>query len=51
VPAIFAESSAYYLLAIQPAHASADGSFHRLEVKVKRRGVHVRAREGYYAKE
>jgi VWFA-related protein len=51
VPAIFAESSAYYLLAIQPAHTTADGSYHRLEVKVKRRGVHVRAREGYYAKE
>ena len=51
VPGIFAESASYYLLAIQPAHSAADGSFHRLEVKVKRRGVHVRAREGYYAKE
>jgi VWFA-related protein len=51
VPAIFAESAAYYLIAIQPGHPAADGSYHRLEVKVKRRGLQVRAREGYYATE
>jgi VWFA-related protein len=51
VPAIFAESAAYYLIAIQPRHTAADGSYHRLEVKVNRRGVQVRAREGYYARE
>jgi VWFA-related protein len=51
VPGIFAESAAYYLIAIQPAHTVADGSYHRLEVKVKRRGLQVRAREGYYARE
>jgi VWFA-related protein len=50
VPGIFAESAAYYVLAIQPGHPAADGSYHRLEVKVKRRGVQVRAREGYYAR-
>jgi VWFA-related protein len=51
VPAIFAESATYYLIAIQPRHTAADGSYHRLEVKVNRRGLQVRAREGYYARE
>jgi VWFA-related protein len=51
VPAIFAESATYYLIAIPPAHTTADGSYHRLEVKVNRRGVQVRARQGYYARE
>jgi VWFA-related protein len=51
VPSIFAESATYYLIAIQPRHTAADGSYHRLEVKVNRRGVQVRAREGYYARE
>jgi VWFA-related protein len=51
VPGIFAESAAYYSIAIQPGHTAADGSYHRLEVKVKRRGVRVLAREGYYARE
>jgi VWFA-related protein len=49
VPSIFAESASYYLLAIQPAHSTADGSYHRLRVKVARRDVHVHARKGYYA--
>jgi VWFA-related protein len=51
VPAIFAESAAYYLIAIHPRHTTADGSYHRLEVKVNRRGVQVRSREGYYARQ
>jgi hypothetical protein len=49
VPGIFAESNSYYLLAIQPAHAAADGSYHTLRVRVARRDVHVHARKEYYA--
>ena len=43
------ERTTYYLLAYQPANAAADGSFRRVEVKVKRPRVTVRARSGYTA--
>ncbi len=42
------ESSAYYLLGYQP-EKSPDGKWHKLEVKVDRKGVTVRARRGYLA--
>jgi VWFA-related protein len=42
------ESSAYYLLGYQPEKAP-DGKAHKLEVKVDRKGVTVRARRGYLA--
>ena len=42
------ESSAYYLLGYQP-EKEADGKWHGLKVSVKRQGVKVRARQGYYA--
>ncbi len=51
VPAIFAESHSYYLVAFTPADASANGRFHKIDVKVDRPGVTVRTRSGYYAGE
>ena len=46
---IMTDASAYYLLGYTPLRAFADGKFHRIEVKVKRRGMHVSARRGYWA--
>lgn len=37
----------YYLLSFYPARGEADGDYHKIEVKVKRRGVDVKHREGY----
>ena len=42
------DSSAYYLLTYQSAHA-ADGKFREVQVQVKRPGIRVRARKGYWA--
>ncbi|HVL67324.1 MAG TPA: VWA domain-containing protein [Vicinamibacterales bacterium] len=44
---IFRETGSYYLLGFQSAHA--DGKFRRIEVKVNRRDVTVRTRNGYTA--
>ena len=46
---IIADASAYYLLGYTPSRAFADGKFHRIEVKVNRRGTRVLARRGYWA--
>jgi hypothetical protein len=51
LPALFAESGSYYLLAFTPAELKANGKFHRIEVKVQRPDVVVRTRSGYYAGE
>ena len=43
------DSSAYYLIGYNSSQAPADGKFHEIKVKVKRPGVQVRARKGYWA--
>ena len=39
----------YYLVGYTPANATYDGKFRNIEVKVKRSGVTVAARKGYFA--
>ena len=43
------DSSFYYLLGYNSAQATPDGKFHEIKVNVKRRGLEVRARRGYWA--
>jgi VWFA-related protein len=45
---IVAESSSYYMLGFYPANERRDGRFRKLEVRVKRPGLRVRSRSGYY---
>ncbi len=42
------EMNEYYDIGYTPSNQSHDGSFHRLKVKVERKGVLVRSRTGYY---
>jgi VWFA-related protein len=46
---IVRDTSAYYLLGYNSTQAPTDGKFHEIKVKVKRPGVQVRARKGYWA--
>jgi VWFA-related protein len=46
---IVADSSAYYLIGYNSSQAPQDGKFHEIKVRVKRSGVEVRARKGYWA--
>jgi hypothetical protein len=39
----------YYALAYEPTNQEYDGAFRKIEVKVRRPGVKVRARRGYFA--
>ena len=43
------DASVYYLLGYNSAAAPTDGKFHDITVRVKRPGVEVRARKGYWA--
>ena len=43
------ELSAYYLLGYTSTVAPRDGKFHQIQVRVKRPGLEVRARKGYWA--
>src|SRR3989441_9462901 len=43
------DSSAYYLIGYTSTQAPADGKFHDIKVRVKRPGIQVRARKGYWA--
>jgi VWFA-related protein len=49
VPSLFAESSSYYLLGVEPPPAS-EGKLHDVDVRLNpnRRDVDVRTRRGYY---
>lgn len=44
---IFVENASYYLIGFESTNARQEGKFRRLEVKVKRPDVDVRARSGY----
>jgi VWFA-related protein len=43
------DASAYYLIGYNSSQAPSDGKFHEIKVRVKRSGVQVRARKGYWA--
>lgn len=48
---IVSDSGTYYMLGYQSSNRRADGTFRRIEVRVKRAGVQIRSRSGYRAAE
>lgn len=43
------DTSAYYLIGYNSTQAPSDGKFHQIRVRIRRPGVQVRARKGYWA--
>jgi VWFA-related protein len=43
------DASAYYLIGYNSTQAPSDGKFHEIKVRVRRAGLQVRARKGYWA--
>jgi VWFA-related protein len=46
---VSSDLSAYYLLGYSSTNPAKDGRFRRIQVRVKRDGLHVESRAGYYA--
>ena len=46
---IVRDTSAYYLIGYNSTQSQSDGQFHEINVRVKKPGVQVRARKGYWA--
>lgn len=46
---VMADASTYYLLGYVPDRVPHDGKFHRISVRVARKGLRVLARKGYWA--
>ncbi len=46
---VMSDASAYYLIGYTPTRRTNDGKFHEIKVRVKRRGVDVTARRGYWS--
>ena len=46
---VISDASAYYLVGYSPTRRVNDGRFHEIDVRVKRRGVRITARRGYWA--
>jgi VWFA-related protein len=46
---VMSDASAYYLIGYTPTRRTNDGKFHEIKVRVKRRGVNVTSRRGYWS--
>ncbi len=46
---VIEDASTYYLIGYVPTRQTNDGKFHKINVRVKRRGVDIIARRGYWA--
>ena len=43
------DASTYYLLGYDSSRSATDGKFHEIDVRVKREGVNIRSRKGFWA--
>jgi len=46
---VMEDASAYYLIGYAPERDPADGRFHRIDVRLRQKGLRVLARKGYWA--